>query len=287
MPDVFGDQIQYHNAPAQIGYYTGLEPIKGAFIDYRGQIQLQETFLSYLWTVSYSLLVVFEELVVRPQLEKDYQRSAAQQALADNAEQLFAYGRSLRNEYSHWPLNELPNPEIWSEAENHYVEKSSAAFLQATIFVMLHEFGHFYLGHLEQDAELRKQQQILTSDKSKEQEQDADNFAIQTMMSGADWLVNTATITCGIVIGLCAILFLHKSLDGGPEHPDPHHRLYNALIKMKIEPNNTLWAFASVALVQWSFYTDKPLPGNNKYDTYQENFELMLRQVADPRYYQE
>ncbi len=287
MAEIFAEQIRYHGASSQIGYNVSFDAVHGPYIDATGKIHLDETFLSYLWSICYSSFVVFDEVFARPQLEENFQRTEQQKILIAEAEQLFAYGLGLQSEYSDWPINELPNPEKWSEAENHYVEKTSAAFLQAVVFVMLHEFGHFYLGHLEHDAQLRVQQLSLTALESKQQEQDADNFATQTMMSGVDWQINHATITCGIVVGLGAILFLHNSLDGGAEHPDPQHRLYKALILMDLAPNDILWAFGAVILVQWSFYNNKPIPGNHTYNTYRENFELMLTQLADLSYYEE
>jgi hypothetical protein len=225
-------------------------------------------------------------MVARPQLEPNYSRTEQQEGLINDAMSLFDYGLSLDSTYTHWDLAVLPNPEIWSEAENIYVEKSGLVFLQATVFIMLHEFGHFYLGHLERDAELLNQNMSLSSEESRAQEQNTDNFATQTMMSGADWHVNRESVTCGIVIGLCAILFLHPSLDGGDHHPDPHRRLHRALVEMELEANNTLWAVASVALAQWAHYHLRPIPGGNTYDTYRENFELIMDQLEDPRYYQ-
>lgn len=247
-----------------------------------GTIYLRESFLSYLWGISYAALVIYDETIVRPRITPDYVRSTEQQDLINGAVGLFDYALSLTQHFNHWPLEQLPNPEFYSKEEAHYVEKTDAVFVMAMVFIMLHEYAHFFLGHLESDAA----GVVQTLSERKADETSADRFAIQTMMEGAAATdTKTAnTIRCGIVIGLGAILLPHSSLDGGDEHPDPHLRLNNGLQLLELRADDNLWGISAMMLALWAMANNKPPVGGYNYDSLQQLLSGSLDQLNDPRY---
>ena len=282
--NLLGEQIKYFGADPKITYDVFPSGVEGPCIEGgNGTIYIQETFLSYLWTIAYSHLLLVDEEVTRPQLEENYSRSDDQATLINDAYKLLIYGLKLRVEYIPWTIDELPNPELYSGEEALYVEKSSAVFLQAIVFILIHEFAHFYLGHLESSELPKLENSEVTGfdwrKQSIDDETKADNYAISIMKEGADFIINRQTIYCGIVIGLIAVLFLSPSLDGDT-HPDPHRRLYSALSQMDIEPNNMLWALASTAIALWAHFYQKPPVGGHDYNSLRENFEQMMDELS-------
>ncbi len=264
------------------------EPAEGPHIEgANGTIWLQETFLSYLWGVAYAALVVYDEVLVRPRITLAYVRSTEQQGLINDAVALFDYALSLFNRYARWPLAQLPNPEFYSEQEAYYVSKADAVFVMATVFILLHEYGHFYLDHLEEDEARAASGLVQPVSERKADEFAADRFAIETMLEGATQAdEETAnTIRCGVVVGLGAILLPHGTLDGGDEHPDPHQRLHAGLSLLGQAPTDNLWGVGAMMLSLWTIAQRKPPVGGYSYDSLKDLFSVSLDQLNDPSYY--
>lgn len=265
-----------------------VEPAEGPeIIGTNGTIWLQETFLSYLWGVTYATLVVYDEVLVRPRITPDYVRSAEQQSLINDAVALFDYALSLFKHYSRWPLTELPNPEVYSEQEAHYVEKADAVFVMAMVFILLHEYAHFYLGHLEEDEARTAAGLVQPIAERKADEFAADRFAIETMLDGAAVadMKKANTVRCGIIVGLGAILLPHKTLDGGPAHPDPHQRLHAGLSLLDQAPADNLWGVGTMMISLWAMAQGKSPVGGYSYDSLKDLFAVSLDQLSDPSYY--
>ena len=281
--DLLQEQVRYNGANPAVTYDMDPLPADGPHIEgVDGTIYLRESFLSYLWGVSYAGLVIYDETIVRPRITPEYVRSAEQQKLITGAVGVFKYALSLTRRYSHWPLEQLPNPERYSEQETFYVEKTDAVFVMATVFVLIHEYAHFFLGHLESDAAGI----VQTSTERKADETAADRFAIQTMLEGAAIAdPQTAnTIRCGIVVGLGAILLPHQNLDGGDEHPDPHLRLNAGIQLLELTADDNLWGIGAMMLALWAMANDKPPIGGYDYDSLQQLLTISLDQLSDPRY---
>ncbi|RAK62564.1 phage exclusion protein Lit family protein [Hymenobacter edaphi] len=276
--NTLSEQIKYFGANPRITYDIVPDAVEGPFIQgAEGTIYIQETFLSYLWAVTYSHLLLVDEEITRPRIEPDYSRSETQAKLIDDAYNVLIYALGLREVFAPWDTEALPNPEIFAEEEIHYVGKSSAVFVQAIVFILIHEFAHLYLGHLESGVPVDNAESI-------EDETKADNYAIAVMKEGADFLINKQTVYCGVVVGLIAVLFLNPSL-AGDTHPDPHQRLYSALIQMDLEPNNMLWALASTGIALWAHFYRKPRIGGHDLNSLRENFEKMLDELSDPDFF--
>lgn len=289
--NLLAEQIKYFGANPKITYDIDPNYIIGPFISGKdGTIYIQESFLSYLWCIAYSQLLLVDEEVARPQLEYNYTRTKEQSNLIDDAYKLLIHALNSRAGYLDWDKESLPNPEAYSDQEAHYVEKSSSVFTQAMVFILIHEFAHFYLGHLEDSPAQQENNDASINDninhkrESIDAETKADNYALSIMKEGADFLIEKQTVYCGIVIGLVAVLFLNPNLDGDT-HPDPHRRLYSALCQMDIEPNNMLWALASTSIALWAHFHGKPRLGGHDFNSLRENFEKMMDELSNPDYF--
>jgi hypothetical protein len=275
---IIADSIDFCGTSAIITYDVTQAPvdvpeIRGA----EGSIRIQETFLSYLWAVTYATVVITNEDIMRPQIEPNYSRTPAQEMLIDDAYSLLSFALYLRKSFAIWDTEHLPNPEIFSQEEEVIVGQVSAVFCQAVVFILVHEFGHLYLGHLESGPPANKAD-------SKADETMADLYAIAVMKEGVDTHYNRKTVYCGILAGLIAILFLHLTLDGD-SHPDPHQRLYTALCELGLDPNDELWAFASAAIVLWAHNFRSVRLGGHDGTSLRDNFELLLAELADPLFF--
>lgn len=61
------DEVKYNELKNGIGYINSETKVREvAYVDDAKQITIQETFLSYLWTISYGLVVMFDEVIMRP-----------------------------------------------------------------------------------------------------------------------------------------------------------------------------------------------------------------------------
>lgn len=284
--DTIKEQVAYAGANPKISYWMDDRPVQSPKVEgLDGKISIQETFLSYLWAISYAIPVSYDERVNKPRNEPGYAGSVEHKKIVSESENLFRYALSLRERYTEWDIENLPNPQLITpdSLEAEYIDKISAAFLQSVVFILIHEFAHFYLGHLENDNLANKGELVISKSELISDELAADKYAIDVLLEGANHIVPLPTIRVGIVLGLCAVLFLNSSVDGDT-HPDPHHRLREALTLMNPEPNDPVWALASMGLAMWAWHYKKPWVGGNTYETLQENFLLMVNQLDRPEY---
>jgi hypothetical protein len=286
--ELLEEQVRYTGANPKVKYDMNPNPVIGPEIKgLEGSIFMQETYLSYLWGVTYAALVIYDEMLIRPRITPAYARSAEQQTLINDAVALLGYALSLYDEYTHWPLDLLPNPERYDDQEAHYVEKADAVFVQATAFILVHEYAHRYLGHLEDD-ELRAVTGIAqSSEERQEDEYAADRFAVEMMLAGAAHAdkETSYTMLCGVVVGLGAILLPHPTLDGGVEHPDPHLRLQAGLSLLGQTSSDNLWGMGAMMLSLWTLASGKPPVGGHTYDSLQSLFSVSMNQLNDSDYH--
>jgi len=107
---------------------------------------------------------------------------------------------------------ELPNPECPTEKYAGYIEAANQFFFVATTFILLHEVGHQYLGHMA----------VIPCSDSKEEEFQADRYAVGWIKRGLGHnLITDAQLTGGTLVAMLALLLLHSDFDGGLEHPHP------------------------------------------------------------------
>lgn len=275
------DEVSYNALQNGIGYINSETIVKEvAYVDDTKKITIQETFLSYLWTISYGLVVMFDEVIMRPRIENGYIQTLADIDRVKKAQELFDYGLTLLKSFSTWDKDNLPNPEYYDPKDNTYIEKINSVYLSAVNFVLVHEFAHVTLGHIDQDIERAAKGVFATKEEIKADEYAADNYSFQTLICGADYLANQTTVRMGILAGLCSLLFFSSSLDGD-DHPDPDERIKIILEKLNLEETDNLWGIASFALKLWSnhYKIDLNLPA--VVDTYKDLFYLILDRLSN------
>jgi hypothetical protein len=114
------------------------------------QIFLYETFLSYLWCVTYVLIVLFYELVKKPaRVTLGLPFRPLLPKTRAGAVALLDYAPTLIERFSKWDTSTLPNPETYPQSEAYYIEKTNGIFVHAANFCLCHELGHVAVGHIE------------------------------------------------------------------------------------------------------------------------------------------
>jgi hypothetical protein len=208
------------------------------------QISLHETFLSYLWCVSYTIYILYSEKVDFPRINKQvgYAKYRVSEEEIAKAKSLFDYGKSLIVYFSPWDKDELPNPEIYLAEKRNYIEQSNMCYTEAAKFILAHELTHLER-HIDQlDSETPDSHYLAF-------EQEADKLAIEHVLKGIPTMGYIAAST-GIVIGLLSMLFFSATTTD-KRHPNTEDRLSAALEQMKLSDNDSAWGMACIGLELW------------------------------------
>jgi len=249
------------------------------YIDINKKIVIHETFLSYLWTLCYSVFVLFDEAIKRPLLEGSYKRVLTNQSkLARKAFLLFKYGISLIRIYSKWDKINLPNPEEYNEHEAYYIEKANSVFLFATTFILLHELAHVKCGHIDFHREASKKNISIPNNKIKKEEYEADELATKSILKKITGNREKINIGIGLLAGLCSLLFFGSVLTSS-NHPDSDERIRLLLEKLNLEDEDNMWGVACLAFKLWDNSYNINLNWPKKVDTYKELFYSILKQL--------
>ena len=209
------------------------------------RIEIQETFLSYLWIICYTLFVVYLEI----DPSKNKLNNFHQSKYYKDALNLFKYGISLFNNFSKWD-NNLPNPEIYNDEDKlyaDYIEKTNAIFLYAVDFVLIHEVSHVKCHHID----FLKNHKNITKEEIKKMEYEADKSATETLIEAMKDKENELTISLGFLSAICSLLLLSKEYTSST-HPDNDERIKISLEQLNIEEKHFLWNIAAVAILLWN-----------------------------------
>lgn len=243
-----------------------------AEIDKKNGIQLFENFNQFLWCCSYTMFVVFDEGIQKPTLnglykgELDMENPYVRRAL-----ELFNQALSLFESYNESAYHHLPNPEKYNEFEKFYIERTSGIYTSAMVFILLHEFGHQYYGHLDY---------YPSEEEEKLDEFTADDFAFDKMSKHFHTKRGT-TYKFGIIIGISSLIYQDKTLTGGNTHPDPDSRLVKLMEQMDLDELNNLWGVASLTFKLWMIHYGKDEPKMEVYENYKEMFYSTLKKVNE------
>ncbi|NMH26554.1 phage exclusion protein Lit family protein [Flavobacterium silvaticum] len=230
------------------------------YVDANGVINLHETFMSYVWIMSFSLFVLYEEAVAKPMQKQQGQLNIADVniPLLHLTEELFEYGKSLVTSYSIWDKNYFPNPEEYSADDVFYVERTNGLYLYAMTFILCHEFAHVEFEHF---AKLNKVDQ-------KTLETEADKRAIELVLKSKDGQ-NDKSVEYGILIGLVSLLFIRKSASGKGSHPDSDERIIKYLETINPDFDEPIWGVACLGIKLW----DNQFKHNFDYPKYVNDFK--------------
>lgn len=239
------------------------------------QIEIHETFLSYVWACSYSIYALYIQEIDFPKINQaiGYTKYPINQSIIRRATDLFAYASSLVIDFLPWEKDQLPNPELYNLDEKDLIEQTNTFYTEAVKFILAHEFAHlkFHVPQLSKET---------TDGKLLEFEKEADNFAIDTIIKGK--LPNTQflapsrniVIEIGIILGFIATLCL-KGTTTGPKHPNAEDRLTNALTRLELANDHPCWGMACIGLQLWSNKFDLYLACDKTQSSRDQYFEII------------
>jgi hypothetical protein len=263
--------ISYHinNNPVIDGTY-----FQTPFVDAVKKIAIHETFLSYVWCIAYSMLVLYEEAVAKPCQNQFLQRMVNEidQAKIKKAENLFDYAKSLIYSFTEWDKMALPNPELYDSTDAFWIERANALFLFAMNFILCHEFAHVEKEHIDQlIAGKNSVTHILVYEK------EADQRAIDLVLLGGTQETKK-TMEAGILIGLCCLLFFSRD-SKAVTHPTSYDRITTFLEKLNPELASPLWGIATLALKLWDNQYSKDFVWPKEIDNFKELYYSIIAQI--------
>ena len=253
-------------------------------VDKDGMIYIHETYLSYLWMISFSMFVLYEEGIAIPdQIKKGIPTHKRQNLeLIGLTEELFDYAKSLITAYSKWDTEYFPNPEIFDEdtEEGFYILRANDLYVEAMNFILFHEIAHAELEHIK-----KRDANNLKGDSIKVLEMEADSRAISLLLENCR---SPLVSPLAIIIGLSSMLFMGRDLSGGNEHPDVDVRIENAIKIINPTDNSPVWAFLVLFFKLWDKQFSHNFIENTHYNNFKEfYYELIIqaKQVnKEPKY---
>lgn len=232
-----------------------------------GEIVLYETFLSYMWALSYAFMVIFDEKIHGPVTGRQPDHGKGLGYFLDRGYRVLDHGFRLLGEFQRWS-QDIPNPENCNESDKYYVEKANGIYVAAADFVLCHEFAHMACGHFNK--------QCGTPIKTLEQE--ADLRALTWVRKGIGPNRPLTTVGFGAIVALGSLLFLDRRLTSDT-HPDRDDRIANMMTCFAIEDQGLLWGIAATFFLLWEKRFNISLDISSEYDTYKELFQDIVCQL--------
>lgn len=248
------------------------------FVGSNKKIEIHEAFLSYVWCISYSLIVLYDETVAKPSQNRVAQNLNYQinDDKIQKAFDLFDYALNLINKFESWDTDKLPNPEIYYSEETFWIEKANGIFVYAINFILCHEFAHIEKEHIDDLIRGKNTNtHILCFEK------EADKRAIELMLLGVT-PETKITAHLGILIGFCCLLFLNSKTTS-ENHPDTDNRINDFLETVNPDPSNGLWGIAYLALVLWDKQYSNQLIIPNEVHDLKELYYNIKKQIDDKK----
>ncbi|MCF2218306.1 hypothetical protein H9Q08_03200 [Chryseobacterium sp. PS-8] len=273
-------KLLQHNSKLNkyISYESFDEPLingQKPYIDKDGIIHIHETFLSYLWIISFTMFVLYEEAVAIPDLiKRNIQPPKSQNVeLIKLTEELFDYAKSLVRVFSKWDTEYFPNPEFFdrSSDEGFYIERNNDLYVEAMNFILFHEIAHAEFEHIK-----KKNVKRLNNEELKEMELEADSRAINLLLKEYR-SKNLSDLS--IIVGLASILFCGQNLSGGNKHPDIDIRLENALQIINPADDSPVWAFLVLFIKLWDKQFSHNFIENSEYDSFKAFYYELITQA--------
>ena len=269
-----------------IAYDNGKDKVRTPFADLKSkEINLQETYLSHLWSFIYSVFVMYEEGIQKPLINNCFDGALRfETTILQRAKLLFDWSISLTSEYSEWN-EKLPNPRTHSsEREQFYAEKVNAIFQDSVAYLMFHEFAHLTQGHdsfflgvnlgelSEEDLAERIQM-----------ENEADQYAFSMLVKDTDDEKKRWVKGLSILFVMCSALLVttHANSIKQTTHPDLDNRLLNILLKLNLNTDEAqfyCWYLCSFAIRFYLMKHDIELAAG-EYETAQEAFFSYLEEL--------
>lgn len=243
-----------------------------------GQIGIHETFLSYVWGLSYGFLVIFDEQIHGPSTGREPSHGKPLGYFTSRGYEVLNHALGLIAEFETWPPN-LPNPENCAAEDRFFVERANAIYLAAVDFILCHELAHVACGHLKRRKETDQRGEHITPAEIKKLEGEADKWAFDCVSRGIRGPERSATtVGFGAVTGLGSLLFLNRGLTSGT-HPDKDDRIGSVLSGLSLDEKDSLWGVAAAFYMAWDQRFQAGLDISGEFDTYQALVQAILGQL--------
>ena len=286
-------EIQYGMVGA-IKYYCEETPIldnpndqKTPYVSFNGQIGIHETFLSYVWGLSYAFLVIFDEQIHGPKTGNQPSHGKPIGYFLTRGYDVLNHSLGLIYEFKKWPVDQLPNPVKFDEEDRLFVERTNSIFLAAIDFILCHELAHIACGHIRRHKEAQSKGEYITSKEIKEFENEADQWALTQVVKGIQPPGRNQTIVgFGAIVGLGAFLFLNRNLTSRT-HPDKNDRIGNVLSGLSIGELDNLWGIAATFYIAWNHAFCVGLDIAKIYDSYKELVQAIDDQLKPKKLVEE
>lgn len=229
------------------------------YVQEKGEIIINECFLSFLWCSSYYTSLIYNYFLVPLQ-----SKTEVNEGKIEIAYEALDYGMSLKYGYDTWPDN-IPHPrEIDKD-----VELANIIWCIAANFIISHEIAHIYHKHQE-----------CIGEQSYRQEYEADNTAFH-------WLDRERVKTdefayqMGIFVALFTTFMMNLHPEkGGDKHPSSFSRFQRILNKFEIDDEHQIWALSLMVFAVWNSRFNKNIefyPNEGK--SYKEKFYDLLEML--------
>jgi len=244
-----------------------------------GHIAIYDTFLSYVWALSYGFFVIFEEQWHGPRTGKQPGHGKPMGYFLDGGYKVLHYGFDLLTQFRKWP-NDLPNPDTYTGEATYYVGLTESIYLAAVDFILCHELAHIACGHLRRQKEAQARGECITCHERKQFELEADKWAVERVSRGMRPRGQSQTaVGFGFIAGLGSLLFLNRELTSRT-HPDKNNRIRTALVALAIDDLDSLWGIAAVFYIAWNQRFDAGLDFSGEFDTYKALVDHIDAQIA-------
>jgi hypothetical protein len=250
-------------------------------------INIQETYLSYLWAFIYPVFVMYEEGIQKPLINDAFDGSLKfDKPLLQRAKILFDWAISLTDKYSEWN-EKLPNPRTHnSDEEKFYAEKVNAIFQSAIAYLMFHEFAHLTLNHDSffigidvcdmSESELADRIQI---------ENEADHYAFNMIINDQYNEKQQYVKGLSVLFVMCSSLLIPSKVRSVKQdiHPDLDNRIVSVLQSLNLRTEKDqfyCWHLGDFAIRLFLLKHDIDIPAD-EFETAQDAFFSHLKRLDD------
>lgn len=221
------------------------------------EIHLQETFVGFVWAMTYSVWVIYEEGIQKRLLSNTFTGKIEYNTpLLQRAKQLFDWAVTLKDNYSNWDLT-LPNPEQHNTVtEEWYAERVNGIFQDIIVYDLFHEYAHLVNDHCHALEDLlgRPSHSLTEEDITlwKQTENEADIVAFDSIIDSTsqsqDYKLHKGI---AVVLAHSLMLFVLRNPKNVKQvvHPDVDNRILNSITRLgleKPEDQDYIWYLGSL-----------------------------------------
>lgn len=235
------------------------------FITQDNSIYLGETFLSYLWILSYAHYKYFNETIRKPSAKNEIfdVNNVPKDIMKDfeTACKMFDYAMNLKKNYTQWNPD-WPNPECYDQDIEEDIIKTNGIFTAAISAILFHELGHAVHGHTDRKT-------------TKEDELEADVFCFNTIKEKIDETGDILNLSAGVLVGYGALYLLNQSVNSNT-HPDSDYRIQKFFEIVDVGINNELKALSCYTFQLGNLHYRREIVIPDSIENYDQLFEFFM-----------